>query len=727
MTHLSVVCLTTYPPRECGIATFSQDFLSSIRKIYPKARIRIAALNKKGIETPKYPREVCWQLDQDNPKDFLELARELNKEEDTFVVIQHEYGIYGGENGANLMEFMDNYENNVFTIFHTVLPKPTDSLREITQRIIDKSTMVQVFTNNSKMILDSLYKTEKDQVVFVPHGIHPVVFRRPEVSKPRHNLDERTVLTTFGMLSRSKGIEYFIKALPEIVNRYPEVIYLVIGATHPVVKKEEGESYREELEALVEKLGLKNHVRFVNKYLPTEEILSFLQATDIYISTSTSPDQAVSGTFSYALGTGRAIVSTAFRQAKNIITRKIGRLVPICDSGAYAKAVLELLDKQDLLPRMNQAAYRLSRGMLWSNIGYDYMYFFEKYSKTKWSFLPKISLKHLEKMTDKNGLLQFSKFSNPLPESGYTLDDNARAIIACIKIGDREIKRRDELKKMIQKYLNLTESCRGLNGAYVNYLIGDNLDVSNQNTKEDFQDSLGRLAWCFGELSSCEWIDEEVKSKSRSKMFKLIKEQIKLDHIRAVSFSIMGITAGETNGKEFEVVSKLSKKICDSYDLHSGDDWWWYEAELKYANGIIPLSLLKAGEILKCEKCLETAFKSLEFLRDECFFDVVYVPIGQEHWYKKGGKRSLFDQQPEDPTSSVMAFMEAYRISGDAKWSEVAMRCFSWFLGNNILGKRLYNDVNASCYDGLNPEGVNLNQGAESLVSYLIARTAILG
>jgi len=727
MTHLSVVCLTTYPPRECGIATFSKDFLASLKKIYPRVKIRIAALNKKGIEIPKYPREVCWQLDQDRPEDYLKLAEELNKEEDTLVVVQHEYGIYGGENGVNLLKFMENYKKSVFTIFHTVLPKPTKALKEITQRIIDNSTMVQVFTENSETILNSLYKTKPEQIVFVPHGIHPVVFSQPEKSKAKHRLEGRMVLTTFGMLSRSKGIEYFIKALPKIITLYPKVIYLVIGATHPVVKKEEGESYREELKELVDKLGLKKQVRFVNRYLPTREILSYLQATDIYISTSTSPDQAVSGTFSYALGTGRAIVSTAFRQAQNVITPKIGRLVAIGDPVAYSGAVLELLDKQDLLPRMNLAAYRLSRGMLWNNIGYDYMEFFKRYSKTKWSFWPRISLKHLVKMTDNNGLLQFSKFSNPLPESGYTLDDNARAIIACIKIGNQETRRQKDLKELIYKYLKLIASCQNRDGSYVNYLVGEKLEVSNQNTREDIQDSLGRLTWCLGELSTCKWISDKIRNESREKMYKLIKEQIKFDHIRAVSFAILGIDASEPKEEELTLLAKLAKRIRDSYDQYSGDNWWWYEKELKYANGIIPLSLLKAGKRLEDEECTKIAYKSLEFLRDECFFDVVYVPIGQRSWYKKGGKRSLFDQQPEDPTSSIMAFMEAWEKSGDAKWYELAKRAFSWFLGNNILGKRLYDDKNASCYDGINPEGVNLNQGAESLLSYLIARTAILG
>ena len=731
MKDLSVICLSTYPPRECGIATFAKDFLVSIKIIYPQAKIKVVALNKKRVNSTKYPEEVWWQIDQDDKNSFVDLAQKINKEDHSFVVIQHEYGIYGGNDGENLLEFMRHCKKNMCTVFHTVLPHPSDSMKKITQEIIDKSSSIQVFTKDSQKTLKKVYEIKNNKIFIVPHGIHPVIFQKPDRFKEKYNISTRKVLSTFGMLSRSKGIEYVINSLPQIVDKYPEILYLIIGATHPVVKKEEGESYRLELEKKVKELNLENNVLFINKYLPTEEVLSYLQATDIYVSTSLNPDQAVSGTFSYALGSGRAIVSTDFRQAKNIISPSIGRLVPIRDSQAYADNIIELFDHPEKLPSMNKKAYRLSRGMLWTNIAYEYLNHFGKFFPN-WTFFPDFSLKHLIKMTDRNGLIQFCQFSSPQIDSGYTLDDNTRAIIACIKIGKRKKELRPKLKEIIDKHLKIIDSCKIDKGSYINYL-DKNLNSTPQNEKEDLQDCLGRAIWCFGKIFSCNWLDKDIKKKYGLELMELIERKKEFDHLRAVSFAILGISAYFNNSSKnfsknpelFSIFKNFSKRLINSYDKFSRDNWLWFESELKYSNAFLPLALLKSGKLLSNQNYKKIALNALKFLAQKCFFDAVYVPVGQNSWYVKGKKRSVFDQQPEDPSGSVLAFIEAYRQTKNKKWFQLSQSVFSWFLGNNLLGKRLYNDLNGSCYDGLNRLGVNLNQGAESLVSYLIARSAI--
>lgn len=731
MKDFSIICLSTYPPRECGIATFARDFLESIKTIYPQVNIKVIALNKKNVNSTEYSKEVSWQIDQDDKDSFIKIAKKINKEKKSFVVIQHEYGIYGGNDGENLLEFMRHCKKNMCTVFHTVLPHPSDSMKKITQEIIDRSSLIQVFTKDSQKILRKNYKIRPKQIFVVPHGIHPVVFQKPEKFKEKFNILDHKVISTFGMLSRGKGIEYVIDALPQVVEKHPNILYLIIGVTHPVVKKEEGESYRLELEKKVRELNLENNVRFINQYLPTEEILSYLQATDIYISTSLSPDQAVSGTFSYAIGSGRAIVSTDFRQAKNIITPSIGRIIPVRDSQAYADNIIELLDHPDKLPSMHKKAYRSSRGMLWTNIAYQYLDNFSKFFPN-WTFFPDISLDYLKKMTDKNGLIQFAKFSSPQIDSGYTLDDNARAIIACIKIGKRRKKMRPELKKIIEKYLKIIDLCKVKDGFYINYL-DKNLSPTSQNEKEDLQDCLGRTIWCFGKIFSCPWLDKKIKEKYQKELMSLIKNRKEFNHLRAISFAILGLAAYFNNSSKnfsknpelFSVFKIFSKKLINSYDKFSHDNWLWFESELKYSNAFLSLAFLKAGKLLSNQNYKKIALNTLEFLAKKCFFDVVYVPVGQNSWYVKGKKRSVFDQQPEDPSGSVLAFIEAYRQTKNKKWFQLSKKTFSWFLGNNLLGKRLYNDNNASCHDGLNKTGINLNQGAESLVSYLISRSAI--
>jgi hypothetical protein len=564
----------------------------------------------------------------------------------------------------------------------------------ITEVLLEKASQVVVMSKQSKDILINTYPSiDKNKIKFIPHGIHPVLFKLTSSTKPKIGMKNRIVLATFGLISRNKGIEYVLRALPSIVEKHPEVIYLILGSTHPVIRRQEGESYRVELLKLTEELGLKRNVRFYDQYFPLDDILKYLQATDIYLFTALDPMQSVSGTFSYALGTGAAVVSTTFNQAKEMITPEVGRLVPMKDSPAFTAAILELIHDQNRLEIMHHEAYLSTRSMLWSNVGEEFINLISSTS------LPPINLNHLHNMVDDFGLVQFAKNSKPDYDSGYTLDDNARALIACRWISELYPEFRSEMKKYIAIFAKFVDFCVNKNGTYINYIAKDKRTATTQNDVENLNDSIGRIIW----------------ATSSPKLL----EQAK--YPRSIAMSILGL-ANHT-GKN--AISILADKLKLAFEENADEKWCWFEPELTYANGLLPAALLVAANTTGNNHYKEIAIKSLEFLIKTCFYGDVYVPIGQKRWFAKGKERSLFDAQPEDPCAMLIALEQAFYTTNDPRYARLARKCFSWYRGNNLTGNRMYDPMTGGCFDGLKQDGVNHNQGAESLISYLMARCII--
>ena len=381
----TIVFLTTYPPRECGIATFTQDLLRSCKQNFGnEVRCKVAAFNVSLLDTYKYPHEVAWEIDQNSSKDYLKLAHDINADPSvSHVVIQHEYGIYGGAEGEKLLLFMQKCKKPILVTLHTVTTFPKPKRQEVTSNIIELAHNIVVLTSSSKKIVEQVYPNSQGKVFVIPHGIHEVPFSFPEQFKEKLELSGHTILSTFGLLSRKKGIEYTINALPSVIKKHPSVLFLILGETHPVVRRNEGEKYRLELAKLIRTLGLKKYVKFYDQYLSLSDLLKFLQATDIYMATSINPDQTVSGTLAYALGAGRPVISTEFAHAKEAVTPDIGRLVPIEDSGALASALSELLDNKEKLKLMARKAYYNTRSMIWSNVAQKYIHLLKQTSTYK--------------------------------------------------------------------------------------------------------------------------------------------------------------------------------------------------------------------------------------------------------------------------------------------------------------------------------------------------------
>lgn len=709
----------TYPPRECGIATFNQDLLSSAQKLLgSKIACKALALNYSPLSLYIYPPEVEWKIDQNNKKEYVQAAKKLSAEPlVTGIVIQHEYGIYGGVDGENILSFMENCSKAMFVTLHTVLPTPSIKLKDVTGRIIKRANTVVVLTQNSKEILESLYPEAINKVRVIPHGIHQTEFEVTAKAKRKLKLGSATVLSTFGLLSRGKGIEYVIKALPSLVKKYPDVLYLILGETHPVVRRSEGESYRNELTELVAKLHLKKHVRFYDQYLSLGDLLEFLKATDIYVSSSINPNQSVSGTLSYALGAGRAVVSTEFAQAKELLTPDVGRLVPITNSKAYSLALGELLANKTKLKKMHREAYKKTRPMLWSNVA-------SLYSKLlKQNILPPIKLKHLEKMTDEFGLFQFAKYNTPDTRFGYTLDDNARALIMVSSLTSKN----PTIEKLVSTYVCFIKKCQQLNGTFINYLDYAK-KTTKQNDEEGLEDASARAMWALAVVLSNQHAQKSLRSEARKMFMKAFPTTLKFKHLRAKATLIKAFAIAAASLPHMELTEAIytnANLLISELAKNSIKNWQWFETQLRYNNGILPESLFIAWRSTGKKLYLEKGKQSLSFLIKKTFSENRYIPIGHSHWYKKGAKRSHFDQQPEDPASTILALATAYEITHDEKYRNLINICFSWFLGNNSLEVPLYNYQTGGCYDGLHPDRVNLNQGAESLVSYLLSRLAI--
>jgi hypothetical protein len=529
-------------------------------------------------------------------------------------------------------------------------------------------------------------------------------------------------------LSKGKGIEYAIEALPEIVKKFPNVVYLIVGATHPIVLKGEGEAYRNNLSKLVFELGLDKNVIFYNTYLPTEKILQFLQATDIYLSPSLDPNQAVSGTLSYALGTGRPVVSTAFAQAKEDVTAEVGRLVEFRNPAAIAGAINEILENKNLGIEMGKRAYFRTRKMTWQNVALSYMREFitivpELGLQEK--NLPKIKLKHLMNLTDDFGMLQFAKLTEPDPDSGYTLDDNAQALIVVTKHYEKY--KNEKALKLARIYLKFLEYIFNNPGRH-NYVNHNKTFNVERNTQEGLADACARGMHSLAVVAASKAMPLAMKKKA-AKIFRTNFDLEKMVPVpRAAAFYIKALCEWRKydNDTRYEdMLKKYCQYLIELYEKVSEPNWQWFEDILAYSNGVIPEALLLAYKQTGDQKYFNIAKDSLDFLALHSFKINCCAPVGQSGWFKRGEKKTTYDQQPEEVTALVLALKLMYEISGDIKYKKKMRNAFEWFLGNNILGQVVYDHATGGCYDGVGEKEINLNQGAESTVAYLIARLAV--
>ena len=745
---IKIVYVSTFPPRECGMATFTADLTAAMDDLLePAIESRVAAVNIDDISRYHYPRKVIFQIDQYSQQEYIKTAENINAMVDVKLVnIQHEFGIFAGKYGAHILSFLGALKKPSIVTFHSVLPAPDKELYDIVRSIAEKASGLTVMTNLSREILIREYGVAEEKISVIPHGIHSMPYSSSVKPKSALGFSKKVNLLTFGLLNRGKGLEYVIEALPEVVKVYPDLMYIILGVTHPNVLKEEGESYRNLLIQKVHDFKLSSHVNFYNEYVSLEKLLQFLRAMDIYISTSLNPNQAVSGTLSYALGSGRPVISTSFAQAKEIITPEAGILVNFRDSGSYAEAIMRLLKDSSLREQLGKNAYFRTRNMTWENVALEYSKLFSKYSRdiaevSEQKKIPRINLSHIFRLTDNFGFIQFSRLSLPDISSGYTLDDNARALIVtclCYEELGRAFKtaypdkQKSELLKRTEIYLRFIEFVLDKEGVFHNYVKSDRTIDFELNKNENLDDANGRAFWALAVAAASDSLPESIRNKALSLIKKVMEKYSMFESPRSVAFHIKGFSLllkkmKEISGKDLEkLVITHCDRLISLYRGVSSEDWQWFENYLTYSNAVLSEALLLGHKHTGNSDFLEMGIKTLDFLVGHTFVNGIYAPIGQDGWHHKTGERRYFDQQPEDVSAMVYALATAHSITGKDSYKKLMHEAFNWFLGDNSLKQVVYDRATGGCYDGVGEGHINLNQGAESTTSYLLARLAII-
>lgn len=719
----TILFMGTYPPRECGIATFTRDLETAVgKRMASSGKTEIVAMNRNDVNIYNYPKKVKYEVNDTDLNDFIEVAEKINAREDVKVVcIQHEFGLFGGEWGDHLLMFLEKIEKPVIVTFHSVLPSPNDKLIRVVRGIGKKADEIVVMTESGVDILRNVYGLE-NKINVIPHGIPTTSFDDQTKAKEELGFSDKIILSSFGMVSQNKGYEYIIEAMPAVVKKFPNVLFLIVGETHPNIRKEFGEEYRNQLVEIIKKHKLEKHVKFYNKYLTLDEIIQYLKATDVYLCGGVNPDQITSGTLVYAMGCGRAVISTPFIHAKDVVQPQRGMLAKFENPKSFSEAILKMLENPEMRKSMETHAYHQTRYMTWPNVALRYCEMFKNYlniESEEAKALPLINTAHLDKLTDRFGIIQFSNQSVPDPVSGYTLDDNARAMLVCAKHYEK-FKEYKQLK-LIRTYLNYMKYVQEKDGKLYNF-VDKSKKVDYKQWSEDAQ---GRAIWALGYLIASPNIPSDFKREAKEIFSKAVNAAAEINSPRAISFTIQGLCSyNEVIG-----LSEIKEKICSFadklvslYEANSKDNWNWFEGYLTYGNSKLSEAMFHAYAATLKEKYLDVAKESLNFLMSETFKDNIFVPIGQKGWYEKGGQRQFYDQQPIEAAYMIEALILAYKTTKEEEYRQKAFQTFKWFTGENTLKQVVYNETTGGCHDGLGEQTININQGAESTLAYLLAR-----
>ncbi len=728
----------SYVPRQCGIATFTKDLRDALVSSQDDLSTLVVALD----DTPKgypYPSEVRLQLRAAQKRDYRVAADLLNINNVDAVFLQHEFGIFGGPDGSHIQNLISRLRMPVITTLHTVLRNPTPGQATVMADIIAHSDRIVVMSHKAFDILEATYDVPREKIAFIPHGIPDVPFVDTAYHKDQFGFEGRTVLLTFGLLSPGKGIEVAIKALPEIVKKHPDALYVILGATHPHVLKQQGSAYRDSLERLIDQLDVKEHVTFHNRYVSLEELCGYIGAADIYVTSYLSKEQITSGTLAYALGAGKAVISTPFWYAEELLDEGRGRLFPFEDHVALADTVNELLHNPVQRDAMRKKAYTYGRDMVWKAVGSDYLNLASavmdewKSKPRSVAFLhdphgevegvPDIKLTHLQMMTDDTGMLQHAVFSIPNRFHGYCTDDNARALIAAVMHYD--LYHDETVLPLINTYLAFLHHALNTENKRFRNFMDYNREWLEESGSEDAH---ARAVWALGVATALAPTPTLLSFVTRFFQRSLVAVS-DFKSPRAWAFSLIGMHAylrrydGDAQVRRMR--NKFAKQLYDAF-AKSDEEWPWCEDILAYSNAKLPHALILSGQWIPDAAMVKQGLKSLEWLYEiQMNEDGAISLIGNQGWMHRNGDRARFDQQPIEAMALVEACAEAFRCTQDAVWRKRAQNCLRWFLGHNDTESYLYDYHTGGCRDGLQPNGPNLNQGAESTLAWLISLLTI--
>lgn len=725
---IKMLLVSSYPPRECGIATFSNDIVNAVKIVFGDTLpVEVCAL-QNSEQHFEYNNEVSFILPVDSLEHYRMVAEKINERNDIgLVCIQHEFGLFRGEYGDHILSFILALNKPIVTVFHTVLPNPDEKRKKIVHAIADLSDRIIVLTKNSQTILTTNYSVEKTKTIVIPHGNHNVLWEQKNILKNTYGFSDKIVMATFGLISQNKGIETVLQALPEIVKKNPEVVFLVIGKTHPEIIRQDGEMYRNSLINIVQELHLENNVIFINEYLQLSQLLEYLTLSDIYLFSSKDPNQAVSGTFAYAMSCGCTVVSTPIPHAVEELVNGNGILLNSFESSEeFKNAIVYLIENKEERIAMGKNAFSLSHATNWENIAIQYRLLFDQLTNREEDLrfnFPPIKLDHIKKLTTDFGILQFSKFSQPDPESGYTLDDNARALINMV-LYNKAFPDKNTLK-LANTYLNFIEGIQQNNGWFDNYKDFDH-QLTKQNKEVNLEDANGRALWSLGTvISHRDTLPLEMICKAVKCWDKAIKRIDDIKSPRAIAYALKGLYLYHSIYKDEEIkthIEKLADELLHHYNINSAENWCWYEDYMTYANNVLPEAMMYSYLVTKNPKYKKIAAITFDFLLSHYFMKGQLKVISNRGWFKKENERIFYGEQPIEVATTIIALDLFYEVTRNKKYKDQLKLAFIWFLGNNHLKQIMYNPENGASYDGLEDKHININQGAESTLCYFKAR-----
>jgi glycosyltransferase involved in cell wall biosynthesis len=723
-------------PRKCGIATFTSDLLAAVAVAHPQSQCFCVSVNdiKDGYD---YPEVVRFEIEEQDLSSYLRAADFLNISNVDIVCLQHEFGIFGGPAGGHILAFLRELRMPVVTTLHTVLREPRADQRRVMKELISLSTRLVVMAERGRQMLQDVYEAPSAKIDLIAHGIPDVGFVDPTYFKDQFGVEGKVVLLTFGLLSPNKGIEYVLKALPTILEKFPNVVYIVLGATHPNELREHGEAYRVSLEMLAKKNKIEKNVIFYNDFVDLENLKEFIGAADLYITPYLNEAQITSGTLSYAFGAGKAVVSTPYWHAAELLAEDRGVLVPFADAQAIAREVTKLLGDDPRRHAIRKNAYRIGREMVWSNVGQLYMRSFElarlqggapsrkslvtKTLDRRPRELPALKLNHLLRMTDSTGVFQHATFSVPNFSEGYCTDDNARAFVLAVLLG--------ELGEHPERVRGVATTCAAFlhhafdsrTNRFHNHLSFDRRWLDEQGS----EDCQGRALWALG----------VGVGRSLFPSFQMMAGQLfalalppltEFTSPRAWAFGLIGIHEYVRRLSGDSLVNQtretLTSRLMGLLQRNTKPDWCWFEEELSYDNAKLAHALILSGRATGQPAVIQSGLDALRWLNELQISEKGHFrPIGSNGFYHRGGTRANFDQQPVEAHAMVSACLEAYRATSDVWWYEQAQRAFDWFIGWNDLGLELYSPESGACGDGLHVDRVNRNEGAESTLAFLLS------
>jgi glycosyltransferase involved in cell wall biosynthesis len=729
---MKIICLGNYPPRQCGIATFTENVVNALQHAAlltsTPFHIEVIAMNDPGQEY-NYPPIVTHVIRDQIKQDYLDAAEYINKSNPDICIVEHEYGIFGGNSGLLLIALLRKLQVPVVTTFHSVLQKPNFHQKEVLKKISAYSSGIIVMSKLAIQFLKEVYEVPSAKIFHVEHGVPDFEILKYSIPNSPGHWKGRKVMMTFGLIGRSKGLETAIKALPGIVDKHPDLLYVVIGKTHPHVIRYDGEEYRFSLKELVRKLNLENHVEFVDEYLSEDQLVSCLLSADLYVTPYHNKAQITSGTLCYALGGGCAIFSTPYWHAEEILQDGVGRLFDFGDWNGLSNQINEVLDDPILFSSMKQKAYEYGKTISWPLISNKYLKIFknlasisahhEIHLESQYQLIDfPFNLQHIIRLTDDVGILQHAIGCTPNFKAGYCLDDNARALLLSM-MSYRQFKDPKYLQLII-KYLSYINHMQQKDGSFKNFMTFTHETFENDNS----DDATGRTIWALGYL---------IRHAPNDSIFQLSMEifhrsidQIKnMHHKRGFANCILGlyhyVKRFPDQDKFIKLMEDLACKICDGYEEYSKENWAWFEPIISYDNGLLPAALYRVYEITGNERFLEIADVCTNFLESKCFSNEHLSLIGSNRWLKMDEEYELYAQQPIDAMAMVILYNCIYRIKKDVTSAKKLRKSFKWFLGFNDHDLPLYDIETCGCNDGIEEFSINRNQGAESTIAYHIA------